>query len=256
MRKVVLNLLTPKRLISIEERSEFLDLLCNVYPDLAPERYGYYEPLRQIFDLSHPEFALESWHREFLWKRHLPHMNGSVWSVTGPQPLHSFLAISIDSKKIILENMIEFTQASTVRLNADFVAVHQLNRNDIVIGTASGTQFCHDKTKNAYDLVITTHDIKKYLPDLYWITVFGQAYVNHFGREKILSAPVPIVKELENGSIYLQLSDSPENFETNFEEVDAVRQTVKRHLGSNSFFDIHLPEDHVYDVPIFNLPIA
>jgi hypothetical protein len=69
----------------------------------------------------------------------------------------------------------------------------------------------------------------------------------------LLSAPAPVVKELSNGSVYIQLSDSPLDFDTDFERVNAVRQKVKEHITYNIFWESEAPEDQIYDVPDFGL---
>ena len=63
-----------------------------------------------------------------------------------------------------------------------------------------------DTGRTEKHLLVTTHDLKKYVPDVYWTMVFGAPYVTLFSREKLLSAPVHRVEELENGSVVLQLT--------------------------------------------------
>ncbi|NJL30059.1 MAG: hypothetical protein HC897_20275 [Thermoanaerobaculia bacterium] len=96
--------------------------------------------------------------------------------------------------------------------------------------------------------------LQQYLPDLYWLTIFGPPYVDLFGRERLLSAPAPIVEELPTGAILIQLSENMLDFRDRFEEVDRVRQAVKAHLDSDAFFDPAKGKDHKYNVPVFRFP--
>src|SRR6476619_5796824 len=58
----------------------------------------------------------------------------------------------------------------------------------------------HQASPFLRNLFVVTHRLKKYLPDIYWMTVFGAPYVRLFSQELLLSAPAYQVQELENGS--------------------------------------------------------
>ena len=73
------------------------------------------------------------------------------------------------------------------------------------------------------------------LPDMYWGVVFGKAYSDLFGMDKLLSAPAYHVEQLSDDAVYIQLSETLGDVLTNFDEVQAVREKVKEHLG-NAFF--------------------
>lgn len=252
-RRLWLGVLTPKALTSREEARLVLDLLCGIYPILTPERYGNTEPLRMVFDPSNPEEFLDAISWSVFWKRKRPRVGGGIFPADGRVKEHGWITISIDAARVDVEELVRFVQVASSSLNADFAHLHMVTAGDVPIGGTTET-VARGPGKNAhYYLGVTTHHLRKYLPDLYWATVFGPAYIEHFGRDRILSAPAPIVRELDGGLIYLQLSESPFDLETDFAEVDAVRQNIKRHLDNNSFFDLHLPADHVYNVPTFHL---
>jgi hypothetical protein len=253
MEEIHVNLLTQNRLLTKEEGATVLGLICNVYPELAPERFGNYEPVRQAFDPTHPEEALKAWEKVFLWTRKRPKVEGGAWIAWGPRPIHGLITLSIDKQKVDIEKLTRFVQIASTSMDTDFAFMHIITERDLPIGGATKTIFCLDPKRNRYNLLVTTHDLRKYIPDLYWATVFGPPYVKHFGRERLLSSPAPIVRELENRSIYIQLSDSPFDLETDGVHVDTVRREVKEHLNKNSFFDPAAPADHVYSVPEFHL---
>jgi hypothetical protein len=85
---------------------------------------------------------------------------------------------------------------------------------------------------------------------VYWGTVFGEAYVRHFGALRLRQAPAALVEELRDDLFYLQLTDRIEDCVTDWESVRQQRIAVKRHLGEDSFF---LPDgDRTYRVPEFH----
>lgn len=253
MLELLINILTPEKLVSQASGKKVLELLDSIYPDFSPEKYGSYEPLRQIYDAKHPEKALEIWGKAFLWKRKNPRVEGTIWPAWGPRLTHTWLTLSIEARKADNQKIADFLQQASVSLDADFAFAHILTEFDITRGNSNGTIFCLDPIKKRFSLTVTTKELLKYIPDIYWATVFGQPYVQHFGRDKILSAPAHIVRELNNGSIYLQISESPLDLVTEPAYLDLVRQAIKNHLNQDSFFDAAKPLDHIYSTPKFEL---
>ena len=251
-----LNILTPRQLASRQEAEAILQLLCDVYPVLMPDRYGTYQPFRRVFDPANPDELLSMWRNGIYWERRRPLVEGSVGVPSPRQHIHGSVDISIDAHKADVGSLVRFMQEVSSRLNADFAQLHFLTEHDIPAIHANKTGCCSDPKRGRYFLMVTTYNLRKSIPDLYWATILGPAYLEHFGRDRILTAPAPIVKELDSGCIYMQLSESPFDLETDYESVDAVRRAVKAHLNKNSFFDPALPEDHVYSVPEFHLEIA
>lgn len=81
--------------------------------------------------------------------------------------------------------------------------------------------------------------------------MFGRPYVELFSRERLLSCPAYSVKELDNGSIVIQLT--PELKDTAVEEAafERARQDARNHLNNDAFFDPAKGPDHQYRVPAF-----
>src|SRR5882757_6757942 len=91
-----------------------------------------------------------------------------------------------------------------------------------------------DTGRTEKNLFVTTHDLSKYVPDVYWTTIFGAPYVKLFSREKLLSAPAHRVEELENGSVVLQLTPDLRDTVTDEAAFEGVRKAVKDHLDSDA----------------------
>ena len=251
MKELQINILIPEKLVSKESGRRVLDLLNSVYPDFSPERYGSHEPLREVYDPAHPEKALEIWGKSFLWKRKHPRVEGSIWLAWGPRLTHTWLTLSVDAEKANSYKVVDFVQQTSAAFNSDFAFIHILTEDDIKKGTLNGTVFCLNPAKKRYSLTVTTKELFQYLPDIYWATVLGLPYVQHFGREKLLSTPAFIVQELSNGSVYLQISENPLDLETHPTNLNLVRQAIKEHLNQDSFFDPAALADHIYSVPDF-----
>jgi hypothetical protein len=140
-----------------------------------------------------------------------------------------------------------------VRFNADFSFLNLLAKGEIERGIQAATVKFLGSDKQPH-FGVAPKMIYRYLPDLYWATIFGPAYVKHFGRDKLLSAPAPFVKELDDQHVYLQLSQDLMDLERAPEDLDQVRGLVKSHLDDDSFFRPEKGADYRYHVPAFGLP--
>ncbi len=83
--------------------------------------------------------------------------------------------------------------------------------------------------------------------------MFGKPYIELFGKERLLSAPAPFVKEISEDVISIMLSENPWDILDDYNAVNSVRQAVKQHLNNNAFYDPKAIPEHLYNVPDFKL---
>jgi hypothetical protein len=221
-------------------------------PDTLPDRIGSHEPLRQEFSIASLEDALRNWEHHVLLKRVAkPKLTSSVFMQHGPHRRHSTWSIAMsDRKHIDMQSIEDLISTSSVEFSADFGFIHEPNGLDTDLGLATGSIAFLDVKRSTKSLFLTTHMLKKYLPDIYWITVFGKPYVELFSRERLLSAPVFRVRELNNGSILMKLFNDSSFCEP--EAYENRKQSVKKHLLENAFFDLSKGANHEYTTPEFH----
>lgn len=82
-------------------------------------------------------------------------------------------------------------------------------------------------------------DIARWLPGLYWITVFGQPYIDVIGIKKLTTSPGYDVKRLGD-TVRIQLSKNPYDWQTS--DYLMAEHAVETHLGREYFFNRHHPE--------------
>lgn len=249
VREIDTAILTPRRLMTRKDGQEVLDLLCGVSLNLVPEKWNTYEPIRTPFNPTDYGPVLDTWGHVFLWKRRRPRTEGGVSSAWSPRHKTGDITLTTDANKADVDGLIRFLQKSASSLTAHFAYIHMLTEQDISIGRKNKTVGCLDPERQRYSLSVTGYHLEKYLPELYWVTVFGEPYVRLFGKKRLLSVPAPVACEIGGGCIYIQLSDSIYDLEIDYEAVDGVRRAVKEHLDCNAFFDPDASEEHVYNVP-------
>lgn len=241
-------------MLSLSEGRDFFRLIGELAPELLPQRYGNFEPLRHEFNAEQIEEVLKFWQWPFLWKRKNPAFEGGVWQRIGPRSEHSWVTLSGSLAGVHIDNLVSFLWAASLRFNGDFGFVHLLTPEEAVRGVAMGTvTFLGIGSKNPH-LSVSPKLLCRYIPDLFWGTVLGPAYLEHLGREKILSVPAPVVRELDEHHVYIQLSQDLVDLKVRYGDVEKVRQAVKLHLGQDSFFDPEKDAGHSYSVPHFNIP--
>ena len=74
-------------------------------------------------------------------------------------------------------------------------------------------------------------DVRRHLPGVYWLNLFGRPYVDLIGRDTLLSAPGD-VRELE-GAVLLRPYGQPERWR----DALHVKARLREHLGEDVFFD-------------------
>lgn len=248
-----INIFSPRPLTEAHEGRAFFEMLNLYAPHLVPDRYDQIEPVKRPFSMDALDMVLEDWEKGFFWERKKPKSHGSAWPSWGPRAKHGGLRLTVQDYLQESDASMAFFKECSRYVEADFAALHLVTPGDIERGKANGTFSFNNAQRTRYTHLITTFTLEKYIPDLYWGTVLGRPYVELFGRERIKSSPAARIEELADGIFYLQLTEEIHDLETRYEDVEAVRRSIKQHLGENAFFNEMLGSDHEYRVPFFPL---
>lgn len=253
MKDVCIEVLTPHSLADRESGVAFLDTVARTCPKLTPQRFGGHEPLRDRFDARCPgpflDLVSATW--GVMWSGSRPPSSGRWQRASAEAAHHGSISLCTSESAACVARIPELFLLVSEALGPDFALLHIVNSLDEE--AAPHPDWARALTNVRLGLGVNSSQLRRSIPNLYWATVFGPPYVELFGRELLLSAPAPVVKELDYGGIYIQLSDNILDFRDRFEEVDAVRRRVKEHLNHNAFYDRSLGPDHVYNVPVFHL---
>jgi len=254
MTDVYFEILSPLPLNRHQDARKLFQIWAENAFRFFPDRSGLYEPLRHPFSLSSLEEAIRTWEFTFLVKRRAsPKLEASIFMQYGPHRAHSDWTIGLkkvkDFEQAPFSKMLECAAAE---FSADFGLIHRITETDMLRGLASGTTGYLDTARTEKHLYVASRVLKRFVPDIYWMTVFGKPYVQLFSRERLLSCPAHLVRELDNGSIIVQLT--PELKDTAAEEAafERARQDARNHLNNDAFFDPIKGPDYKYRVPEFS----
>jgi hypothetical protein len=249
-----LALLTTRRLDRPVDGALLLSRLC-AHEQLVPEKCGVYDPLNVAFDRSQIDrIASELWHESgFNWKREKPKQEG----MAGPESLphvHASVHLSVWDNDLA-EVLIEYLRSEAIQLGADIGYVEP----DWPGKTGSSSAFFERSSpsiaQEEFDQIgrgYYTVQLKDFLVQLKWATVFGPPYVRMFGRKTLLTAPAAVVEEIAPEMIYLQLTASVGDVSADLPAFFSLRRRVKAHIGSDAFFD-PVKGKGPYRVPKFSL---
>ncbi len=253
MSEVFFEILSPLPLNSREDARKLFNIWAESAPQFFPDRCGFHEPLRQEFSLASMDEALRSWDFQFLLKRLAsPKLEAGVLMQYGPHRKHATWTIGLQRLRDFEQtSFCNLLRRSAAILTPDFGLIHHTTEAETARGQENGSITFLNRSKTRKNLFVTTHILRKYVPDIYWTTLFGEPYVQLFSREKLLSAPAHRVEELENGSVVIQLTPDLNDTVTDEIAFESVRQAVRDHLDSDAIFDQKRGAEYRYKVPEF-----
>lgn len=221
------ELFTPGQLTEPDEGRALIQAISTNVPSWLPHRYGWSEPLRNVYD---PERFDDFWKNIGLWRNATRDTNGSLKQRVGPWDLMTRVTVSGDWRSELSGNALGAYLADCG------------TKLDITYGIAH--LFTPEEKRRYYDDWFASPEpdrVKRarqgtmpyFLRDLYWGNVFGPPYVDLFGAERLLSARVAVVRELRPGYIYLQLTDDIADRAGQ----EMIKEEVKAHLGADCFHE-------------------
>lgn len=99
-------------------------------------------------------------------------------------------------------------------------------------------------------MIIESLRIEKYLPDLFWMNIFGRPYIELFGRERLLSVPSFQLQELTN-AFALKITEHLDDDAISWSVFKTARDQCRSDLDCNVFFDAAAPVGYHYRAPHF-----
>jgi hypothetical protein len=101
-----------------------------------------------------------------------------------------------------------------------------------------------------FDRLYTVH-LRRCLPRLYWLNIFGPPYVEVFGLKRVLDTPAAAIERLTYGGVVLGLTTSLTDTDDSWSTFKTVRKMCQEHLNSNAFCQLTGEKDYKYRSPDF-----
>lgn len=231
--------------------SPFLDPNCPI----RPNRWNGYEPIRHPVDDQTLTRLMEGGAENCLFRRlGKPRVEFSYNgrrrpAHLGPQP-HSDGSLSSRDASVT-PHFINILVAWTRNLDLHLAALHRpspLEMHDLYVSAGASPPM---DGSNDLDIIFVGDQPRRYLPDVFWLQVFGPPYVDLIGKERMLSCPGFRVEEVAENNVLIQLTENITDVEEHFGAFQELREAVKQYLGRDLFFDVEKGRKATYRVPEF-----
>ncbi len=214
-----------------------------------PDKFDFYEPLKKNYHDEGLEGALKLWMNEEGNQKHIK--NNHKYAVG------QLIARKKNGSKISYFMVWEKEKKASFNLFTLSASISFLQRK---INFQKYLNLCYelaDIIEPAYGEIVNCSlpkwcepiDLNLRIPELHWGVILGKAYIDMFGKDKLLNTPCYKVEEINDNTIVLYLSKSV--FEPIFSN---VREEVKEYLGRDCFVE-EGKTSHYYKngkVPEFN----
>lgn len=281
MIECAIRILTP---IPIERREygrRLFSVLLKHFPTYIPQRYGHVEPLRNVLAPGNLESALECWGRQYyMAERSTPKV--SMMASFAPQGtcrnhsslyFTSFQLMEVDELTALTALVKELANVFV----ADYAMAHILTRHELEDwfedrlrqptswpSPSSEVMVANMRAKVQCDGYVSVlhgtalkrlHSVhlKRCLPNLYWLNIFGPPYVDMFKAQRLLDVPSASVETLPYGGISVALTTAIADTAEAWSAFKAIRETSQDYLGSNVFCKSNAGEGYQYRTPHFTL---
>jgi hypothetical protein len=236
--EIRVELFTPSRLRDQAEGRALLDALGRYMPSWMPYRYGWSEPLRNVYDPAKSEHFWDT-HYGLMFRNAKRSASGQVDVRTGAWDILSRIILSGRAPRAQLEGGIgPFLAQCGETLDLTYGMAHIFTEQQ----AADYYRLWFEIPSDDEDESVRSARVGPFpycLRDLYWGNVFGPPYAELFGADRLRTAPAAIVTELRPGYFYLQVTDSILDLwdTATVPAYEAARDAVKQHLGPECFYD-------------------
>jgi hypothetical protein len=190
------------------------------HPLALPTHVGNVEPMRTPYEGING--GISHWADPFLWKNKKTKISGSIWFGTSNR--HGAFYVSQDLEKASLTAQVPWVELlldACRTITADFGYIHLTTKQEL--------DECYEAA-HAIDLGITTHELRKGLPNLCWGMYFGDPYRELSKRFEDLDLKAIRIVE---GGVYVQLTDSLEDILRSYLKFNEERMRILNEMGAN-----------------------
>jgi hypothetical protein len=159
---------------------------------------------------------------------------GVRWCSGSPsvRDTHANINFTVELSQIDQTALVAWLKTASVRAKAQLAMMDVLTLGYQDFAGYSGSATYSDR------FYLTTHELRHWLPDIFWGTVFGSPYVALFGKENLLSAPVFLAEQIGEDMIYIQLTEQISDVVNDPERIALRRKSFKKHIGVDAFFEL------------------
>lgn len=243
----IFEFLSAQTLNTEEDCKKIFNIINDIAPCFLPVKYDRYEPFKKTFNMDDLTEVLTDWATWdlFFWKGKKPVSQGSYISgVNSNYHIHDSFSMDSNLNDKVVSNFLELLFRFTQDFELTFAYIATPYPRDFDIREYYGHSIM------PYTQGLSGHHLKKGLPDgLAWGMFFGKEYVELFGKDKLLTAPVFETRAHSDG-VYVQLTENITDPLENYESYMELKKAFMDHVGADAFLSIDNPNPRLPDLSL------
>ncbi len=201
-----------------------------------PAKVGEHEPIRADFSYEQIDLALDIWVEKAYWKTVTKGLGGVSFSKIYPHDRLFFWDLKASPDEVL-----SWVRNLNRVFPIDFVSYSAVVEGDVRLPDYEDTVYALS--------MMNSGDLVSGIPTMPWLTICGEPYIDMWGRENLLSAPVAKAEEVDD-LVVLQLTEEMSDLVKRPDYFWDVRNQVIEHLGAESF-QVSNPGKVVDKIPEF-----
>lgn len=223
------NIYTHQNLANPENFFRRIKFRCENYPELVPEKCGFWEPFKIKFspDIIGTLIPDDRGGQtdSLYWSRTKKTKAWGAFSVPIHNNMHAKEVIHSELQQTDQNKLVKYVKKVCIDFNAD-LAIIDIEVND------SWTL----ANPHIGGVEPTTDQLRDWLPDMYWGIVFGKPYIDLWGEKLLLDVSAFKVEKISDELIFIQLTENINDIVDNPEEIRIKREEVKSFLNHYVFY--------------------
>ncbi|WP_445115483.1 hypothetical protein [Acinetobacter sp. WZC-1] len=223
------NIYTHQNLAAPENFFRRIKFRCENYPELVPEKCGFWEPFEIKFSPDIIETLIPDDRGgqadSLYWSKAKKTKAWGAFSVPIHGNMHANEVIHSELQQTDQHKLTEYVKKVCLEFNADLAII------DIEVNDSWNLANPH-----IGGVEPTTDQLRHWLPDMYWGVVFGKPYIDLWGESLLLGVPAFKVEKLSDELIFIQLTESISDVVEKTEEIRIKREEIKKFLNSYVFY--------------------
>ncbi|MFV5513641.1 hypothetical protein [Acinetobacter gerneri] len=225
---ILTEIYTAKTLRNPQDFFERLRFKCEYYPELIPEKCGFWEPFKikfspEIIDTLIPDDR-GGQADTLYWNRTKRTRAWGALSVPIHDNQHSKELIHSELEQTDQNKLIDYVKKVCHKFDADLAIIDMEVEDSWRIANP-----------HIGGIHPTTNQLEHWLPDMYWGVVFGKPYVDLWGK-KLFEVPAFKVEKLSDDMVFIQLTADISDLINDPEQVRVEREKIKTFLNNYVFY--------------------
>lgn len=205
-----------------------LDIINSYGKEYIPDRFDSLQPLNKKYNPDNIDQVISTWRNDEGNKVNIQekYLMGSLLMQKKRSSQASYYISWEKSEEASFNNFSLGVDINFLKKEKNFNKYLELCKEIIIALNPVQGQISNMMDKYSCEPI----NLKIRHPELQWVTIFGQPYIELFGKEKLMKTPCYKVYEITDQLIAIQLT------ETIFEEIpEELRENVRGYLGGEAF---------------------